>query len=630
MVFMCLGSQAYSKSGKDRTSADYPEWEYTKIKRELKKGWNTWDVRSIFNLVWVEEQLGVKITFYDSKRGEECERIQIGENGEEMAAVRPYHHSYDGYYIEADATWYDTSVKLRCASEGKRLVVLLTPVSEGNTADIKVSPGKIWEAMYTIGSCSVNKDHFKFTTMFGTSELYGKVAGKNVRYVEDGSYYLCSSDAPVLIYTGEDITVEEAQKLMEDHKNEFERVGKEKWGDDYECYNAMQTVLAWDTFYDPSEAMIVTPVSRLWCLTSSAVSDVLGGYVLFDWDTYFASEMFAVDNRELAYCNAIEITKAVDKCGFVPNYRCSNDHVSYDRSQPPVGSRAIWMLYQKYGDRWLIEYLYPRLLRWNLWWDSSRKAEGLLCWGSTPPNGESMRDEVFGRKQAVLESGLDNTYVYDEAGYFADRHIASYIDVGLSSMYVMDCEYLAKIADELGYRKEAKQIRARGEEYGDNIQKLWSEEDGMFYCKDMKTGQLVKKMDPTNFYPLLCKAATQKQAERMVNEHLLNENEFWGDWVIPCSPRNTSAHKDNDYWRGRIWGPTNFLVYLGICNYDFPEVRKELAEKSKRLLMKEWLTHGYVYENWNSVTGEGGDVDNSTKFYHWGALMGYIHILENR
>lgn len=61
---------------------------------------------------------------------------------------------------------------------------------------------------------------------------------------------------------------------------------------------------------------------------------------------------------------------------------------------------------------------------------------------------------------------------------------------------------------------------------------VWSEEDGMFFCKDLRNGQLVKKMDATNFYPMLCGA------------------------------------------------------------------------------------------------GQGDDVDNSDRFYHWGSLLGYINLME--
>ena len=616
------------KEGKN--TADYPEWEYTKIKKELIRCWNTWDTRSVFTEVWSEDKLGVKVSLVDLD-GKENESLRIGNRDRDAAVVHPYEHAYDGSYVEADASWHGVSVKMRCAADGKRLVMLLTPSAEGSHGDLKVKPGRIWDPMRIEGRSSVAEDHFELISMFGTDVMTGKVVSRDTRFIQTGrgdGYYLCPADEPVLIYIGGDITISEAEALMTRRKYDFEQAGRKEWGEDYDIHHAMQSILAWDTVFDPATAAVITPVSRNWNMQWSRTSELMGGYVLFDWDTYFASEMLSVDNRELAYCNAIEITMAADKCGFVPNFICSNDYVSYDRSQPPVGSRTVWTIYERYGDRWFLELLYPRLLRWNLWWLDNREAEGLLCWGSSPSNGERYTNEPHARQQAIYESGLDNTCVYDDSEFLLDRNILNYNDVGLNSLYVMDCEYLAKIATELGRRKEAKEILSRGRRIRTALQMLWDNEDGMFYCRDFRTGEPVKRIDVTNFYPLIAKTATPAQAERMIKEHLLNDDEFWGEWVIPVTPRNDPAFLDNDYWRGRIWGPTNFLVYLGLREYDCADVRMELALKSKKLLLKDWLARGYIYENWNSVTGQGDDVGNSDKFYHWGALLGYITLLE--
>ena len=150
----------------------------------------------------------------------------------------------------------------------------------------------------------------------------------------------------------------------------------------------------------------------------------------------------------------------------------------------------------------------------------------------------------------------------------------------------------------------------------------------MYYNRSTRDMTLNKRMSPTLFYPLLAQAPDSTQARRMIEEHLTNPDEFWGEWVIPSSPRNDPSFRDNEYWRGRIWAPLNFLVYMGIRNYDFPEVRKELADKSESLLLKSWLSDGYVFENYNAVDGRGDDVVRSDKFYHWGALLGYISLIE--
>ena len=151
-----------------------------------------------------------------------------------------------------------------------------------------------------------------------------------------------------------------------------------------------------------------------------------------------------------------------------------------------------------------------------------------------------------------------------------------------------------------------------------------------YYNYRTDTKEFNKRTSPTNFYPLLAEAPTNGQAEQLL-QHLMNPDEYWGDWVIPTTPRNDPAFKDNTYWRGRIWAPLNFLVYMGLRNYDTPyinEVRRQVAEKSRDLLLKSWVSDGYVFENYNATSGRGDDVANSDKFYHWGALLGYISLIE--
>jgi hypothetical protein len=72
----------------------------------------------------------------------------------------------------------------------------------------------------------------------------------------------------------------------------------------------------------------------------------------------------------------------------------------------------------------------------------------------------------------------------------------------------------------------------------------------------------------------------------------------------------------------------NFLVYLGLRNYDLPEARKDLVKKSLDLLMLSWREEGAIYENYNAVTGRGNDITSSDAFYHWGALLGVISFME--
>ena len=118
---------------------------------------------------------------------------------------------------------------------------------------------------------------------------------------------------------------------------------------------------------------------------------------------------------------------------------------------------------------------------------------------------------------------------------------------------------------------------------------------------------------------MLAHAATPAQAKTMVEKHLLNPDEFWGEWVIPAISRSDPAFHDQQYWRGRIWGPMNYLVYLGLRNYDDPEIRKQFAQKSYDLFLKEWSENRHVHENYNAMTGERGRCNQQRQVLSSGA-----------
>jgi putative isomerase len=56
------------------------------------------------------------------------------------------------------------------------------------------------------------------------------------------------------------------------------------------------------------------------------------------------------------------------------------------------------------------------------------------------------------------------------------------------------------------------------------------------------------------------------------------------DTLLPSCARNDPAYPEQEYWRGRIWAPMNWLVYRGLCRYDLPRARRALVDKSRALV----------------------------------------------
>lgn len=255
--------------------------------------------------------------------------------------------------------------------------------------------------------------------------------------------------------------------------------------------------------------------------------------------------------------------------------------------------------------------------------------DGTLCWGSTPyvPKlGNFWETEGVGdRLGAALESGLDNSPMYDDIPFNQNTHLLELSDVGLTGLFINDCIHLIKIGNELG--KDTTSIQQRLAKAQKGLQNLWCEKAGLFLNKRTDTGDFSFRISPTNFYALFSSKITKQQADRCIKEHFYNSEEFWGTYILPSIARNDPAYPDQDYWRGRIWAPMNYLVYRALQASHQAEACKDLSEKSQELLLKEWSLHGHVHENYCSETGMGCGVHNSDKFYHWGGLLGYIPLL---
>jgi putative isomerase len=604
--------------------------QYQQVQKRLATGWNTWDAHSVTTQVLLPDGLAIHVglkhnsTLYsDAFLGDAL----IGRQTPGAEQVFPGPHSWEGSYTDLRLSWKGHNLRLQTAHDGGNLVMLATPLPSpplsAVPATIVFSVNYLWDRP---GNATRQSGRIEAHGPLHTVAVY--CTCKNTGVAEDvnlplgGAYLSTDFVEPVGISTGASLDVEKIRAII-DRASEAYHQSLARSGKAEDVVDAIETVLGWDTIYEPEGRRVLSPVSRVWSVN-------WGGYVIFDWDTFFAATMASIGDRDLAYADAIETLRSETRQGFVPNYARSGDWKSSDRSEPPVGSITVLGIYQRFHDRWFLREAFAPLLRWNLWWAKTRDIQGYLAWGSDGDNTPADLDDTSRgtRAGAILESGLDNSPMYDDTTYNATTHTLEFADVGLMSMYIADCDALAAIADDLGETAAAREIRERATRYRTKLATLWDNDAGIFLNKDLHTGQFSSRLSPTNFYPLLAKAATPQQAEVMIKNHLLNPKEFWGEWIIPSIARDDPAFKDQNYWRGRIWGPMNYLLYLGLRNYNQPEVQRQFAEKSYALFLKEWKQSGHVHENYNATTGTGDDVTSSDRFYHWGALLGYIQYLQ--
>jgi hypothetical protein len=380
---------------------------------------------------------------------------------------------------------------------------------------------------------------------------------------------------------------------------------------------AIGNSMFWNTLYAPSNGLTFPSISRHWARH-------WGGWVVGEWDCFFGALLTSLESKPQTAAAIKAILGAQTDTGLVPN-AASGAGITPDRSQPPVGSYLSWKVSQAIHDRALLEWAYPRLRKWHEWWFADRgdgqpwrdgNRDGLLEYGSDRGSTSSRGGRGY-LQAAKFESGMDDSPMYDHASYDASTYTMNLDDVGLNSLYTLDAECLAKIARILGMRQDSEHFTEEAEHMKRLVrERLWNPKDGI-YENRFWNGQFSKHLSPTNFYPLLAGIATHAQAKRMVEEHLKNPKEFWGKYVIPTIARDDPAFKDQYYWRGDIWGPTNYLVYEGLERYGFDAVALQFAEKSYELFMSDWKTNQFDDEQYHAWGGNGG----GDPHYTWGALL---------
>ncbi|HEY3415073.1 MAG TPA: trehalase family glycosidase [Armatimonadota bacterium] len=385
--------------------------------------------------------------------------------------------------------------------------------------------------------------------------------------------------------------------------------------------------VAWNTIYHPRLKRLLTPVSRDWCVDDNNFGD----YVLFPWDTFFCSLLASRRDKDLAYANVRAMLAEMTDRGMLPNVNGGAGQ-TLDRSQPPVGAYCVWKLHQKFNDLEFLAEVYPPLKRWHDFWMKYRdgNGDGLLEWGSDPIPAPVDWWKPHTQQAAKWESGLDNSPMYENVPFNEEANTLELADIGLSCLYAADADALASIADALGLADEAAAYRAEYAQVAKRINEdLWDKEHGI-YCNRHWDGRLSERWSPTSFYALYAGVAAPERAERCVREHLMNPDEFWGEWVIPSISRKDANFPVQKYWQGRVWPPMNFLCYEGLRRYGFHAEADELAAKSEALFLKEWREEGHIHENYNAITADGDDVNpddpegSSDPIYTWGGLLAYI------
>lgn len=325
---------------------------------------------------------------------------------------------------------------------------------------------------------------------------------------------------------------------------------------------------------------------------------------LYDWDQYFEAIVQIYLGWEDTYIkNAIYL--------FLDN---QHDNGMIGRSVPDYGEHAYehvkpflaqtaWLVYKKERDLSWLSSRYDRLKKYLLYWliDLDGNNNGLSTWRSAP------------------HTGMDNQH--ERAGWWGD-YISEGVD--LASYLYRECLAISEIALVYGKSEDASLFKS----YARKIKKavntlLWDDEDGIYYDLNAKTGKKIKVKSVSSFAPLWAGIATDEQAKRLVNEHILNPAEFWRAFPLPALAATEEGYSEvpleNDLgcsWRANTWIPSNYYVFQGLRKYGYI---KEAAELAKITYDRVNKIGDREYYNTETSTGAGLD-----PFWGWSLLAHFM------
>ena len=379
--------------------------------------------------------------------------------------------------------------------------------------------------------------------------------------------------------------------------------------------DAIRDVVGWNTVFDRLNQRRYTALSRNWSTRK------FGGFGVWLDDVFYHALLAGLFDPDLAADNLRAIMDHATPAG---NFAClvTGHDAWVDRSQPPIGAFVVWMLHQRHPDAGLLELCYDALAANHRWWWKARdgNGNGLLEYGSSDVGSGLYKGTALGARD---ESSMDNSPTHDEARFDPVARTLDCEDVGLNALVALDGEMLATCARALGRETDAAEFDQRASTLRSQIsEQLWDDARGVF-ANRLWSGEFVRSLAPTSFYPLLAGAATTEQADALLG-WLRREDHFGGDIGLPSVSRDDPAFTDNVYWRGRAWPPLNFLVYYGLRRYGFDADADALARRSEAMFEAHWRERRICAENYNATSGQPDDQPDTDTFYGWGALLPWL------
>ncbi len=258
-------------------------------------------------------------------------------------------------------------------------------------------------------------------------------------------------------------------------------------------------------------------------------------------------------------------------------------------TKPPILAWTALKLHETDPDIEFLREIYVPLVRWNAWWFSMND------------------DDVDGLAQYnhPYSSGLDDSPLWDYEMPVESPDLNTYLCVQMGS--------LAMMAEALGMEAESRMWRRRAEAIVHRmIEHFWDPEVGLFWATHEH--EPVPVRTPFNLYPLWTGQLPVEIRDRLI-EHLINPDEFWGEYLLPSVARDDPHYDPDIMWRGPVWVNINYFFIEALQQIGRDELARELRAKTLSMIKD----HSSIYEYYHAETGE--PPEDAADIFGWTAAV---------
>ena len=288
-------------------------------------------------------------------------------------------------------------------------------------------------------------------------------------------------------------------------------------------------------------------------------------------------------------------------------------------TQPPLLATVIRRMDSRLSMPDFVDEVYPALLRWHRWLHTDRDADGsaLACiihpWESGTDDSprwlhlfEAIQPEALpefrrGDTRYVPATERPNRTEYERFIYLIDvfrklNYAPSELlahspflaqDVLFNAILFRADEDLRALAISLGRPTDEIDGWLSRTQVNFNT-RFWDEKIGLYYDYDVRSGSPIPVNTASTFLPLFTGLPSKKQAQRLIEEHLLNPVEYAPNgkvshWVTTTA-KTEPTWEARRYWRGPVWIIMNWFLIEGLQRYGYHDLADVIRHDTLSLI----------------------------------------------